>query len=1214
MGLPPGRRRWLSWWVVVALVGAAGVLFVRPVGAAAARADLDCTVAAGSEMAAVAAAAACGRPVVVGRSRSEYTQVLAQPDGRLTFESAVVPQRAKRPDGSWADLDLSLRAGRDGLLRPAVSVADVAFSAGGSGPLVTLTRSGKTLALSWPGTLRAPVVSGDSATYVDVLPEVDLVVRATPTGFTHVLVVKSAKAAADPAVRTMSLAVSGAGELVVRPDGSVLAVAGAVLVARAERAVMWDSSPRAGGALSIGQDPAAAESTAFAAGDGAKTAAVATRVDAAGRLVLVPDARLLDSGAVTFPVFVDPAWSVTENKWAYATNTGCTNSDHSVARVGLSPDGPCDGAVFRSFFHFPTNNGSVWLNGKYIYSAYVQTKLYHSWSCGPTPVNLYASSLIDHTMNATWSKTTLGSWLDVRSANAYKGSNCSGGSQPDAIVNFTGSNVKARVQTAADGNWATIAIGLSARDSDGTSESTQDRWKKFYPANTKLIVDYDSKPGTPTGLRLAGVACPGSGVMTTGTLSPTFSAVYPDADSGQTLTGTYEWIEVPAGGIGTVTATYPTRKPPPPPAPATAGGRGTPAAVSVVKSKTYAFRVRATDPAPYSRTSGWSAWCQFTPDTSVPPVTVTPVTLPPGPGKPGTFRIESTATDVTSFKYGWSAPTTVVSASGSNPKTATITVTAPKYGVNVLYVSAVDGTLNEGFGSTEFTVGRPTPAVAQWGLETYPGVDQAAALADRQPALPISGGDTPLTPSNMTWTGDVRLVGGQTATFNGTSSYLYTPAPVVDRTKSFAVAAWVKLGNVGDPLPTDNRSIVAQEGDTTSSFTLGYLNDGGRQKFAAWMHTVDANPTAAYAPAVAPTSPAMGVWTHVAGVYDAAAGTLTLYVNGQPVASSTIGAVQAWSTARRISVGREKHYSSATTKYWKGQIADVQVFDRALVDHDFTGQLASDPASGGVDEPGILDPVQVGEWTFAGGLPCFEPLVEPGVCEALESPGHFNRRLALSQGANFGVGHRDEALLLDGVYDMGDPFDPNNGMATQEYGWSQTNTAAPENPTWQNGPVLRTDQSFTVSAWVHLDRTDLYQAAVAQDGTVNSGFYLYYAPESGGLWKFKMLASATTPDNTGATYTVAAAPDATDSWHHLVGVLDAGRRQLRLYVDGEPAATSSMNPAWQPWNAGGPLTVGRSYGTSNLLWGGVDDLTVFQGAMTDAKVKTLYDEQVVDNP
>ena len=103
----------------------------------------DCRSAVATEAKALSAAASCGQAVVIDASRTPYTQVVAQPDGHLQFESAVVPQRTRRADGAWADVDLALQQGEDGLLRPTASVADVAFSGGGDAPMVTLTRSGR---------------------------------------------------------------------------------------------------------------------------------------------------------------------------------------------------------------------------------------------------------------------------------------------------------------------------------------------------------------------------------------------------------------------------------------------------------------------------------------------------------------------------------------------------------------------------------------------------------------------------------------------------------------------------------------------------------------------------------------------------------------------------------------------------------------------------------------------------------------------------------------------------------------------------------------------------------------------------------------------------------------------------------------------------------------------------------------------------------------
>lgn len=92
--------------LVASVVAAAGaVVAFDVVTDSAAAAVAPCKAEAGSEGEALTAAAVCNRPVVVGASRSEYVQVVAQPDGRLRFESAVEPQRARRSDGSWATYD-----------------------------------------------------------------------------------------------------------------------------------------------------------------------------------------------------------------------------------------------------------------------------------------------------------------------------------------------------------------------------------------------------------------------------------------------------------------------------------------------------------------------------------------------------------------------------------------------------------------------------------------------------------------------------------------------------------------------------------------------------------------------------------------------------------------------------------------------------------------------------------------------------------------------------------------------------------------------------------------------------------------------------------------------------------------------------------------------------------------------------------------------------
>jgi hypothetical protein len=291
--------------------------------------------------------------------------------------------------------------------------------------------------------------------------------------------------------------------------------------------------------------------------------------------------------------------------------------------------------------------------------------------------------------------------------------------QPDMPVNFQHSTIRAVLQNHASAQSTLITVGFCAYNANGEYESSQDRWKKFFPNHAKLIVDYSSYPGKPTEPHVAGVTCPASGRLSIGTLTPTLSAVYPDADSEQALTAAFEWLEIPASG--TYNDATP-RKPSPGNRSVPAGGRATSVPLSGVQNgKAYAFRTRATDPAPYSLTSPWSAWCEFAPDTTVPPPpTITAATLPTGPGTGGTFTFSVAASDAVKFRYGWrSPPLNEIAATGTATKTATVSLTAPFYGQNTLYVHAIDATGNKGNDATlDLAVTRPAPALARWGLET----------------------------------------------------------------------------------------------------------------------------------------------------------------------------------------------------------------------------------------------------------------------------------------------------------------------------------------------------------------------------------------------------------------------------------------------------------------------------------------------------------------
>ncbi len=156
----------------------------------------------------------------------------------------------------------------------------------------------------------APLTS--AATYSEVLPGVDLMLRATPGGFSHVLTVKSAEAASNPRVKAITFDLGGDARVRRNADGSLAAAAGGSLIAYAGTPMMWDSRPATS---KITAGVAAPASTPDAPADTARFAEVGTTMTDTGDLVLEPDAGLLANA--TYPLFIDPAWDTGKTRWAY---------------------------------------------------------------------------------------------------------------------------------------------------------------------------------------------------------------------------------------------------------------------------------------------------------------------------------------------------------------------------------------------------------------------------------------------------------------------------------------------------------------------------------------------------------------------------------------------------------------------------------------------------------------------------------------------------------------------------------------------------------------------------------------------------------------------------------------------------------------------------------------------------------------------------------
>ncbi|MDH6130802.1 hypothetical protein P3T37_000169 [Kitasatospora sp. MAA4] len=448
-------------------------------------------------------ARATGTAVVVDALTTETSQTQVNPDGTLSTTAhaqAVRTQRGK----NWVDLDPTLRRNHDGTLSPAVAPLGLTLSGGGTGPLATLTTAdGKKLAVSAPFALPAPSLNGATATYANVLSDVDLQVTALPTGgWRDVIVVRTAAAAAGPQLKNLHFPVSSTG-LSVDTDaaGNVgFKDADGKVRLQAPTPLQWDSAlpaPAAPGSGSLrsrslmaapAAPAASGASTAEAPGDQAREAPIGIRATSTG-IDLTPDPATFGKG--TGPWYLDPTISADSGYQAsaqvqeYHPDTKYYNavSDLGAGYCGYSD---CTGhGRERAYFQLGINAAIYTQPGGapapptvYNSTFYANVSSASSPSTS-TPLGLYWTGAIDG--NTTWNNqpcnggSTMGGCTKV-------GSTWITGTGP---ISF---DVTSQLQQAASGHWSNWTVGIAPDDESNMY------YRKHITNNPHITTTYDLQP------------------------------------------------------------------------------------------------------------------------------------------------------------------------------------------------------------------------------------------------------------------------------------------------------------------------------------------------------------------------------------------------------------------------------------------------------------------------------------------------------------------------------------------------------------------------------------------------------------------------------------------------------------------------------------------------------------------------------------------------
>ena len=197
------------------------------------------------------------------------------------------------------------------------------------------------------------------------------------------------------------------------------------------------------------------------------------------------------------------------------------------------------------------------------------------------------------------------------------------------------------------------------------------------------------------------------------------------------------------------------------------------------------------------------------------------------------------------------------------------------------------------------------------------------------------------------------------------------------------------------------------------------------------------------------------------------------------------------------------------------------------------------------------------------------------------------------------------------------PFDTENNSVTKDYSGNNNNGTIID-ATWTNQgkiggayyfdgasdyieinlPSVLSDVSnndFTISLWMKSDDITEDQR-VLWEGGVHKNFALMF--QFGGEIHFGICY------NNGIQDSVRTESLENNTWYHIVGVWDAGEKQLIIYTNGEP----SEIPGNRTFSQGGQDTfdIGHGMASSRFWKGYIDEVQLYDRALSDKQVYQLY--------
>ena len=406
---------------------------------------------------------------------------------------------------------------------------------------------------------------------------------------------------------------------------------------------------------------------------------------------------------------------------------------------------------------------------------------------------------------------------------------------------------------------------------------------------------------------------------------------------------------------------------------------------------------------------------------------------------------------------------------------------------------------------------------------------------------------------------------GQALKFNGSSSYISQSNSLAKGQTNLTVSAWVK------PAAAADYSVIYFEptaGGVGQSRVALFLMAARTIEFGGRVAAQE--PTGAFTGQLTTGTVSLNKWTHVVGVWNTNANTISIYFNGvlQSITAVGAGTPGAFATTNPNASFPQRIGYDGGDAVFNGLIDDVRIYNRALSASEVQELYNTGAANAAHSNTTALSSGLVGYWPLDGNTTPWTSATA-ATTNDLSGQGNTGQLINMNQATSPVIGKIGQALKFNG---------------TSQY------------INFGHASGLNLSTAITISLWMKTSVGVLSFLLTKGSGT--NGFEIAVGPSNFVYFEIRNGATAYFP-TISFNYS-------DTKWHHFLETYDSSTGKVIGYIDGtfQASATGATMGATPTDD----LYIGKrgTYPTPYYFTGSIDDMRIYNRALSASEVQALY--------